>query len=83
MAIANKLGKKFFRLFKKNFPQSSNLYKIFKNNVKLNNSCMPKVANLINKINIKKLSNKLLIKPPKCNCINKTLAPPTQGEMSV
>ena len=29
MALTNKLGKEFFRLLKKNFPPSSNLYKIF------------------------------------------------------
>ena len=41
MAIANKLGKEFFRLLKKNFLLLSNLYKIFNNNVKLSYSCMP------------------------------------------
>ena len=54
-AVANKIGKEFFRLLKKNFPPSSNHYKIFnKNNVKLSYSCMPIKANLINKGNSKK-----------------------------
>ena len=32
MAVANKIGKEFFRLLKKNFPQSSSLYKISNTN---------------------------------------------------
>ena len=44
MAVINKLGNEFFSLLKKNFPLSSNLYKIFNNNnVKLSYSCMPNV----------------------------------------
>ena len=75
MAIANKLGKEFFRLLKKNFPPLSNQYKIFKmNHVKLSYSCMPNVANLINN-NTKKLMNKQWSEPPKCNCIDKTKCP--------
>ena len=55
IAIANKSGKEFFRLLKKNFTLLINLYKIFnKNNIKLSYSCMPNVANLINKSNSKK-----------------------------
>ena len=54
-AAADKIGKKFFRLLKKNFPSSSSLYKIFnKNTVKLSYSCMPHVATLIDKSNTKK-----------------------------
>ena len=56
MAIANKLGKEFFRLLKKNFHPLSNLYKMSnKNNVRLSHSCMPNVANLIKINNIKKI----------------------------
>ena len=63
MAVANKLGKQFFE-FLKNFPLSSNLYKIFnRNTIKLSYSCMPNVPNLINKSNIKKLGNKQTIEP--------------------
>ena len=75
MAIANKLGKKFFRLLKKNFPSSSNLYKISNKNIKLSYSLLPDVGNLINKSNTKKLRNKQCIETPKCNCINKDTCP--------
>ena len=55
-AVANKLGKKFFELLKKNCLPSNKLYKIFnKNTVKLNYSCMPNVATFMN---TKKLNNK-------------------------
>ena len=58
MAVTNELRKEFFKLLKKNFPPSNNQYKIFnKNNVKLSYSSIPNVANLINRINSKKLRN--------------------------
>ena len=56
MAIANKIGKEFFRLLKKNFLLLNNLYKIFNRNmIKLSYSTMPHVTSLINKSNNKKL----------------------------
>ena len=65
MAVANKIGKEFFTLLKKNFPSSSNLYKIFnKNTVKLSNSCILNEVNLINKSNMKKLKNNQCTEPP-------------------
>ena len=84
MAVANKLGKEIL-IITENFPPSSNLYKIFdKHNFKLSYSSMPKVANLINESNAKKLSNKQRIKPPKCNCIDKTTCPlKGNGNMNV
>ena len=76
IAMVNKLEKEFFRILKKNFPQESNLYKIFnKNHVELSNSCMPTVANLINKSYTKKLRIKQHVASPKCNCINKATCP--------
>ena len=82
MAVANKIGKEFFRVLKNKFP-SSNLYKIFNRNmIKLSYSIMPNVASLINKSNIKKLRNNQSTEPPKCNCTNKTNCPP-QGEVSI
>ena len=65
-----------FKGIMEEFPPMCSLYKIFnKNNVKSSCSCMPKVANLINKSNTKKLMNKQRKKPPKCNCINQTNFP--------
>ena len=56
MVVANKTGKEFFRLLKKNFPPSNSLNKIFsKNTVKLSYSTMPNVSSLINKSSIKNL----------------------------
>ena len=57
MALANKLRKEFFRLSKKNFPPSSNLYKIFNQNyVKLSYCFMTNVANVMS--DTKNLRNK-------------------------
>ena len=54
MVVVNELRKEFFRLLKKNFLPSSNLYKIFnKKTIKLSYSYMPNVENLINKSNTK------------------------------
>ena len=45
MAEAYKIGKKFFRLLKKNFTSLSSLYKIFnRNTIELSYSTMPNVA---------------------------------------
>ena len=74
IAIANKLGKEFFTLWKKKFSPSNNRYKIFsKNTVKLTNSCMPNMANLINKSNTKKAlirpNVNMNVKCIKCRCL--------------
>ena len=67
MAVANKLTKKFFKLLEKNSPTPSNNLNIqnivYRMTIiyiiKLSYSCMPNIANLINKSNTKKLKNKL------------------------
>ena len=72
MTVASKLGKEFFRLLKKNFPPSNNLYKIFnKNCVKLSYRYMHNVVNLIDRSNTKILEIKQQTEPSKSNCINK------------
>ena len=54
MCAANNIDKEFLKILWKNFLPTSSLYKIFnKNNIKLSYSCIPNVANLINKSNTK------------------------------
>ena len=78
MCVTNNRGKEFLKILWKNFFPVSSLYKIFnKNDGKLSYSCMPNVANLINKSNTKKLMNKQHKEPSKCNYINKTNCPLT------
>ena len=76
MAVANKIGKEFFRLLKKNFLSSNSLYKIsHRSTIKLSYSTLPKVASLINKSNIKKHRNNQHNETPKCNCTDKANCP--------
>ena len=79
-AVANKIGKEYFWLLKKNFIPSDGLYEILnRNTIELNNSTMPHVARLNNKRNIKKLRKNQRTELAKCNYTNKTNCP-TKGK---
>ena len=68
MEVVNNLGKKFFKLLKRNFPSGNPLHKIFnKNCVQLSYSCMPNINGIINKSNIVKLSKEKNKAIAKCN----------------
>ena len=55
MEVVNNLGKEFFKLLKRNFPDTNPLHKIFnKNSIKLSYSYMPNINSIINKSNISK-----------------------------
>ena len=69
--VCSNIGREFHRLLTKDFSPTHRLHKICNNNnVKLSNSCMPNMANLISKHNktvLKRKANSSNTTPP-CNC---------------
>ena len=78
-AEAYKIGKEFFRLSKKNFPLSSNLYK---NTVTLSCSCKPNVANSINRSNTKN-SGIIKVLGPLNEIVSIKLIAPLRGNINM
>ena len=68
--VRTNIGREFRRLLTKNFRPTHRLHKICNNNVKLNYSCLPNMANLISRHNKTVLKRKANFSntTPSCNC---------------
>jgi hypothetical protein len=67
--IKTNIGKKFFAILQKHFPEEHELSKLFnKRTVKLSYSCMPAMKSIISSHNKKVLSSSKVEPEPGCNC---------------
>ena len=78
--VATNIGRRFRSLINKHLPKASKLHQIFNSNtLKVSYSCMPSVANVINKHNSRILWNGTAQDEREagagCNCRNKELCP--------
>ena len=77
--VHTQIGKIFFQLLDKHFPNSNRFHKIFnRSTIKLSYCCMPNIASIINNHNRKIISKLHNINPcptATCNCKIKSLCP--------
>ena len=67
--IKTNIGKKFFAILHKHFPEDHELHHLFnKRTVKLSYSCMPAMKSIISSHNKKILNSKRVEQTPGCNC---------------
>ena len=74
--VKTNVGKIFMRLVEKHFPCHNKYYKLFnRNNIKLSDSCMPDMNNVIRKHNSKIVKNPAPSTTKTCNWHRKTDCP--------
>ena len=67
--IKTNIGKRFFAILQKHFPDDHELHKLFnKRTIKLSYSCMPSMKSIISSHNKRVLSSKKNAQAPGCNC---------------
>jgi hypothetical protein len=73
--VITNIGKKFFRLIDKHFPQGHRLHKLFnRNTVKLSYSCLPNIGSVL-KSTRQQASKEPSTQDKMCNCRNPTACP--------